>query len=78
MSDRPWRRSPEDFAADIDQALGWMVRHMGDASDRSVWSRAQPGELGSQIPNTPPSEPESLEDVLRDMQKIIEPGLVRW
>ncbi len=78
MSDRPWRRSPEDFAADIEQAIGWMVRHMGDASERSVWSRAQPGEVGSKIPKTPPSEPEPLKDVLRDMQKIIEPGLVRW
>lgn len=78
MSNRPWRRSPEDFGKDLEQVLGWMVRYMSDASERSVWSRSQPGEVGAQIPIAPPTEPEPLEEVMRDLQQIIEPGLVRW
>jgi aromatic-L-amino-acid decarboxylase len=78
MSDRPWRRSPEAFAAGVEQALEWMVRYMGDAETRSVWAQREPGEIASKLPRVAPADPEPLEDVLRDVQQIIEPGLVRW
>lgn len=78
MSNRPWRRSPEAFAAGIEQALEWMVRHMGEPVERSLWSRVQPGEVASRIPATAPTVPEPLDVVLRDLEEVIEPGLVRW
>jgi len=47
-------------------------------SDRAPWSACAPGEIAAAIPKTPPSQPESLEAVLTDLQAVIEPGLVRW
>ncbi|MDP7029582.1 MAG: pyridoxal-dependent decarboxylase [Phycisphaerales bacterium] len=78
MIDQPWRRSPEQFAAHVEQSLEWVVAHMRAAGSRSPWSPLQPGELAARLPNGPPDGPVPLEDVLADLQEVIEPGLVRW
>ncbi len=78
MSDHAWQRSPEECADHLERATAWITQHMGDAADRPVWSRLEPGDVASKIPLAPPNHPEMLEDVLRDLQHIIEPGMVRW
>lgn len=78
MSGQGWRRSAKETAANIEQATAWITRHMSDASDRSVWSPLEPGDVASKIPAAPPDQPESLAAVLQDLEQIIEPGMVRW
>ena len=78
MSDHAWQRSPEECADHLERATAWITQHMGDAADRSVWSRLEPGDVASKIPLAPPNHPEMLADVLHDLQYIIEPGMVRW
>ncbi len=78
MIERPWRRSPERFAADVTQSLDWIVRHLRSAGDRAPWSALEPGALAAKLPTEAPVEPSPLSDVLADLQEVIEPGLVRW
>ena len=78
MTQRPWRRTSEQFAENVRESLAWILGYMDRASEQSVWASVDPGEVESQLPMAPPVQPESLDAVLRDLQEVIEPGLVRW
>lgn len=73
-----WQRTPEEFAARIEQALPWIRAHLEARDTRAPWSSVSPGEIRSRLPDAPPSSPEPLEAVLDDLDTIIAPGLVRW
>lgn len=45
---------------------------------RPVTSSVQPGDVRRQLPEHPPTAPESFDDVLTDVQNIIIPGLTHW
>lgn len=47
-------------------------------SSYPVLSRTRPGEIKSCIPKSPPEQPEPFEDVVKDFQKIILPGITHW
>jgi len=76
MSVPAWRRTPEEFAARIEQSIPWIVEYL--KNDRAPWSPCAPGELAGKLPKSPPTDPEPLEEVLTDLTSVIEPGLVRW
>lgn len=43
-----------------------------------VLSQVEPGYLGKLLPDSAPNHPESLQDVLEDVQKKILPGVTHW
>jgi aromatic-L-amino-acid decarboxylase len=43
-----------------------------------VVPRLEPGEIRDQLPRTPPAEPEPLDDILEDYQRLIEPNVTHW
>ena len=47
-------------------------------ADRPVMSQRGPGEVKAQLPSTPPTSPESFDDILRDLDRVILPGLTHW
>ena len=76
MTNRSWQRTPEAFTERIEQILPWITSYMKCA--RGPWSPCQPGEIRDALPWGPPESPESLEVVMDDLQRVIEPGMVRW
>ncbi|MEN9804248.1 MAG: hypothetical protein RIS41_1095 [Actinomycetota bacterium] len=45
---------------------------------RPVTSSAKPGDVRAQLPEHPPTAPESFDAVLADVQNIVIPGLTHW
>ena len=43
-----------------------------------VMSRASPGAIRAALPATPPAEPQSLDDVLEELRRLIVPGCTHW
>jgi aromatic-L-amino-acid decarboxylase len=41
-------------------------------------ARVEPGEVKARLPLAPPSEPEPMEAILRDLNDVIVPGLSHW
>uniref|UniRef100_A0A8C5BDL5 Aromatic-L-amino-acid decarboxylase n=1 Tax=Gadus morhua TaxID=8049 RepID=A0A8C5BDL5_GADMO len=64
------RRGKEmvDFVADYQENI----------EHRRVYPDVEPGYLRSMIPSEAPLEPESYEDVLRDVDRVIMPGVTHW
>ena len=47
-------------------------------ADRPVMAQTEPGEVTAQLPASPPEAPEGFEQVFRDLERIIVPGLSHW
>ena len=47
-------------------------------AQRSVVAHTAPGKIIARLPASPPANPESIDDILRDVDDIIVPGLTHW
>lgn len=59
-----------------------MVDYIADYIDgiegRQVYPDVEPGYLRPLIPTSAPQEPDKYEDIMRDIEKIIMPGVTHW
>ena len=77
--DSPRRDLPPDlFIKYSRQTADWIAHYLENMNEYPVLSRTKPGEIKSSIPKSPPAKPEPFENVLRDFQKIIIPGITHW
>lgn len=58
--------------------IDWIADYLDQVEDFPVSSPAAPGWVTSQLPATPPEHPESFDDVMADVDRIIMPGVVHW
>jgi aromatic-L-amino-acid decarboxylase len=70
--------NPEDFRQIGHQLIDWIADYRASVANLPVMARAQPGEVRAQLPDTPPESAEPFNDIFRDVQQIILPGLSHW
>ncbi|MCI0345843.1 MAG: pyridoxal-dependent decarboxylase, partial [Chloroflexi bacterium] len=70
--------TPDDLRVAGAAALEWVARYLETVEDRPVLAQVEPGWVRSQLPPHPPEEPESFDDVLADLDRIVVPGLTQW
>jgi aromatic-L-amino-acid/L-tryptophan decarboxylase len=70
--------TPDEFRAHGHQLIDWIAEYIEHVEQFPVGSRALPGEVRAQLPEHPPTEPESFDAVMADMDRIILPGLTHW
>jgi aromatic-L-amino-acid decarboxylase len=63
-----WGRRVADWAQDYHLTVG----------DRPVRARTQPGDILRALPGAPPETPQDMEDVFRDFEQIVMPGITHW
>jgi len=56
----------------------WIDRYLNNIRSFPVKSRVAPGDIYSAIPQGPPLEPESMEQIMKDLDRIILPGMTHW
>ena len=70
--------TPEEFRRLGHQVVDWVADYRERAASLPVMSRVAPGDIKSQLPASPPIAPEGFEAVLRDLDRVIVPGLSHW
>jgi aromatic-L-amino-acid decarboxylase len=70
--------SPESFRAAAHEVVDRMADYLGRIETFAVLPAIQPGHVASQLPGRAPEEPESLDDILADFQRVIEPNGTAW
>jgi aromatic-L-amino-acid decarboxylase len=60
------------------EALEWVARYLENLEAYSVLSRVKPGEVRSQLPDRAPETGEPFDAVLRDLDRVILPGITHW
>lgn len=74
MSDMPL----EEFRKNGHQLVDWIADYLKDIEKYPPLSQVNPGDILKRIPEMPPQKGEELENVLRDVDKILIDGITHW
>jgi aromatic-L-amino-acid decarboxylase len=70
--------TPDEFRVCGRQAVDWIADYMESVEQYPVVSRVEPGDIRSQLPDHPPAEGESFDEILADVNRIVLPGITHW
>nr|ALU57420.1 aromatic-L-amino-acid decarboxylase isoform 34 [Homo sapiens] len=60
------------------EMVDYMANYMEGIEGRQVYPDVEPGYLRPLIPAAAPQEPDTFEDIINDVEKIIMPGVTHW
>jgi aromatic-L-amino-acid/L-tryptophan decarboxylase len=70
--------TPEEFRRIGHQVVDWIADYRRDIGDLPVMARTAPGEIKAALPAGPPVHPEPFDEILRDLDRVVLPGLSHW
>jgi len=70
--------TPEEFRKHGHALIDWIADYRARVETRPVMSPVEPGDIKAQLPAAPPQNGEPFEDILRDLDRIVVPGLSHW
>jgi aromatic-L-amino-acid decarboxylase len=70
--------TPEEFRRFGHRLVDWVADYRARMADLPVMSTVEPGALKAALPQAPPESPQPFEDVLRDVDALILPGISHW
>jgi aromatic-L-amino-acid/L-tryptophan decarboxylase len=70
--------SSEEFREWGHKLIDWIADYLAHPERYPVLSQVEPGSIRRQLPQSPPEKPEPMADMLRDLEKIILPGITHW
>ena len=68
----------ERFRREGRAVIDWLADYWQSLPEKPVLSQVEPDGVRSQLPTHAPEQPESLDAVLADIDRIIVPGLTHW
>ncbi|XP_056330947.1 aromatic-L-amino-acid decarboxylase [Danio aesculapii] len=60
------------------EMVDYVADYIENIEKRQVYPDVEPGYLRSLIPEEAPEEPENYEDVVKDIERVIMPGVTHW
>ena len=70
--------NPKDFKQSSDPVISWIDNYLKTITSNPVKSKVRPGEIYNNLPERAPEQPESLEQIIKDLDEIILPGITHW
>lgn len=68
----------EEFRRYGRAVVDWIANYYQDIESFPVLSQVQPGQIRASLPPEPPPQGEAFETMLRDVDKLIIPGITHW
>jgi len=80
MKDRqsPGDTPPEEFRKQLHELADWIADFRENIESLRVAPNEKPGAVRAQLPAQPPDDGEPFERILRDVDRLILPGMVHW
>src|SRR6202165_606768 len=69
---------PEEFRAYAHQVFDWIADYLTNVESYPVLAQTAQGDIRRALPAHPPEEPESMESILADFERVIMPGITHW
>jgi aromatic-L-amino-acid decarboxylase len=59
-------------------AIDWIADYMEGIERYPVLSRVKPGEIRAMLPESPPANGDTFEQIFADLDRVIMPGITHW
>jgi aromatic-L-amino-acid decarboxylase len=69
---------PEEFRRFGHQLVDWVGDYLENIESRPVLPNVQPGDVIRSLPGSPPRDPEPMERILADFDRLVMPGITHW
>jgi aromatic-L-amino-acid decarboxylase len=76
--DKSFHMTPEEFRRHGHAVVDWIADYQSRIESFPVLSQVKPGEIRASLPADPPERGEPFEALLRDVEKLILPGVTHW
>ncbi|MGA9994043.1 MAG: pyridoxal-dependent decarboxylase [Pyrinomonadaceae bacterium] len=70
--------SAEDFRRFGHEIIDWISDYFEKIETLPVLAQVEPGELRSSLPTSAPEQGEAIQDILKDVDRLILPALTHW
>src|SRR5438477_3598712 len=70
--------TPEEFRRRGHEVVDWLAKYFEGIESFPVLSRVEPGQIRGSLPANPPAKGEPFETMLKDVEKLILPGITHW
>ncbi len=79
MSDeKSFHMTPDEFRRHGHAVVDWIADYHSRVESFPVLSQAKPGQVRASLPTSAPAEGEPFEDFLKDVERVILPGITHW
>ncbi len=78
MPEKSFHMTPEQFRRYGREVVDWIADYYQRLETLPVMSQVQPGEIRRRLPPDPPMHGENFAAILKDMDKVILPGITHW
>ncbi|HKR02082.1 MAG TPA: pyridoxal-dependent decarboxylase [Pyrinomonadaceae bacterium] len=68
----------EEFRRLLHEVVDWIADYRAGIEERRVVPEQAPGEIISELPAAPPEHAQPMDEILRDFDRLIMPGIVHW
>src|ERR671917_1958259 len=68
----------EEFRRHGHELVEWIARFLERLEDYPVLAQVRPGDLKSQLPQSPPLRGEPMPEILADVERLVLPALTHW
>ena len=75
---KSFHMTPEEFRRYGHAVVDWIADYQDRVESLPVMSRVKPGEIRTMLPENPPAQGEPFEVLLKDMDRVILPGITHW
>ena len=74
----PGHMTPEQFRRYGHEVVDWIAEYYERIESYPVLSGVRPGSVRASLPPAPPERGEPFESVLRDLERVVLPGITHW
>jgi aromatic-L-amino-acid decarboxylase len=76
--EKSFHMTPEEFRQYGRAVVDWIADYHQRVESFPVLSQVQPGQVRASLPSGPPVQGEAFETIIKDMDKLIIPGITHW
>ena len=75
---KDYHMTPEQFRREGKKMIDWIADYYENIEKFPVLSQVKPGEIIDMLPEVPPQKGESFDEIVRDVNEKIMPGITHW
>src|SRR6201981_912376 len=76
--EKSFHMTPEEFRRHGHAVVDWIADYQSRIESFPVLSQVKPGEIRAALPASPPAQGEPFDTLLKDVERLILPGVTHW